>query len=801
MPSPDLALAPPPPAALPRPASARGERAPWSVAPWVAAGLTVAAACGTLLPPQLWPSSDLEGHVATVELYRTALSHGICWPYDHAAAFGTDAIPYYGWLWELLLGAVALVLGLLGVPAPAVVVTLGVTVLAVVALPLVAAWCTLQLVPPAWAVRRRTVLTHAGALAAWSFLATASGDGITGYGSGAVRMGLVEQLVGWNLVLLVLGCAARVVHRGEDRWAIDRPLAVAIALVVLVHSLSALAAALLLLALLPGAPRRLGCSGLVGLAGAGAGVAAVLACADRLTPDIPWMDTAGCDPLLALLSPLVFGSGLARWLPPAATVAGLLLVGLLLRRARRPGVLRQVAVGAGLLLAVGCLPLLHALLPGASQPYRLNALALLVALLGGGAAAPPAVAWLQRRVPRWLALLLLGSCWTGLAVPQVWTWGEDLPTVTPAAVLAELGTHLPRGSRVAWRDAVGWHRWAIDAWRLERGWESAGCIHTQILGPVVAGLAPACAILGVPACTTTPVVPLPPAEAARILQDAGITHCLRTRHLQPDPSSCLSASLTPPATWAHRRTPHLEWWTVPDPAPLLEAIRTPLVGLCVPVPHAVRGCLAEWWTRIRARHQLADRLVLLPAADPAVPLVLGPAALHPAVVVDALPALPHHTPQILRSATSGIPVSAALYAALAPVERWFAQRAAASAGPPVPPAAAAADRAAPPPALAWRSPNTCALTGLVPGQPYLLRVGWSPGMRLRGGGRCLEEANGFTVVVPTATHVDLEIRRIGPVVVGGLVVSAGALLLLGWPRRPRASGRAPPAGGDAATPP
>ncbi len=79
----------------------------WSVAPLVAGALTVAFSCNHLVDGSLWPSSDLEGHVAMIELYRSSLAHGIVWPYDHGAAFGTDGIPYYAWPFELLLGALA----------------------------------------------------------------------------------------------------------------------------------------------------------------------------------------------------------------------------------------------------------------------------------------------------------------------------------------------------------------------------------------------------------------------------------------------------------------------------------------------------------------------------------------------------------------------------------------------------------------------------------------------------------------------------------------------------------------------
>ncbi len=284
-------------------------RAP--ITPWVAAALSIALAAPAWWPPRAWPSSDLDGHIATIALYARALGDGQPWPYDHASGLGADAIPYYGWGLELALGACARSLmalgGLAALPAATIVAVLA-TVLGVAALSVSAAWCAQQLSAAAHGTRARAIAGCAGAGAAWVFLAAGAGDGYSGYGMEAVQIGLLPQTIGWSLLLVCAGAAA-----GERRGrGLDAALALALGGLALAHALSAAAGAVVAACAAARAPRRVAVSALAALAVGAAGMASVAAAHARLTPERPWCAIDGADPLLAVLAPLAMGDGAAR---------------------------------------------------------------------------------------------------------------------------------------------------------------------------------------------------------------------------------------------------------------------------------------------------------------------------------------------------------------------------------------------------------------------------------------------------------------------------------------------------------
>ncbi len=106
-------------------------------------------------------------------------------------------------------------------------------------------------------------------------------------------------------------------------------------------------------------------------------------------------------------------------------MAGVAFLVLACAAAGRPGAQRLLGGACLLLVAAACLPLGHALLPAASQPYRLNAPALLLALVLGATAAPAAVAAARARAARAALLVLLGVVWAGLGLAQASSWGAD----------------------------------------------------------------------------------------------------------------------------------------------------------------------------------------------------------------------------------------------------------------------------------------------------------------------------------------------------------------------------------------
>ncbi len=411
-------------------------------------------------------------------------------------------------------------------------------------------------------------------------------------------------------------------------------------------------------------------------------------------------------------------------------------------------------IAAAALVALSILPIARLLLPGACQPYRFAALALLLALVAGASRAGPCCAWLARRVRRPLGYAALGALWLGLGVRQAMAWPHDAEGLDPAAVIAAGGAAAPpAGARVLACDAIGWHRWWIDAWRDERGWEAAGSLHTPVLPPACAALADAADAIGCRQCAISmPMAPALDADAAAaVVRDAGITDCLRTRWLQHGPSGAL-----PPAGWSLLRGGWLERWRIGDPAPRVEAVER-LWAWTLPISAASRAELAAWWSAVRARDRLGERLVLARGGEPlAAGAIVEDQGGDPArqdgarrFSILAPPAAPRASALALRPGGGIAAAADAFSGALAGVEGWMRAQDRAHAG------AATAARAAP--RWRWSGDAALAIDGLAPGQPYLVRYAFSPRMRLDAG-RLLEEAAGMTVMVPARASVVLRIE-------------------------------------------
>ncbi len=502
-----------------------------ALAPLLAAGVLLAIGVDRLVRGGTWPSSDLDSHVATIDLYRRALLDGVVWPYDRSAAFGHDGTPYYGWWCELALGALAVLVGKLGAAAPAALVAMGAIVAALAALPLAAAWCARQVVPAATPAARRHVL-HAGALAAFAWLACPNTDLISGTGlDGAVRMGMLNQAIGWVLLLLLAGCCARAVAAPRAQ-RVHLPLVLCVAALLMSHAQTALAAALVLAVAAWRRPLVLLASGALGVLLAAGSLSALVVLADRLVPLYPWHHLSGYDPLLALLGPLLLGGDATAF--PAALLLPALLLGAAAHAWRRPGPLRTLVWSGLLVSACAWLPLLRALMPPGSQPYRFASLGLLLLLVAGGAQVAVRYDW-----------------WTdasaaGCAAPR-WAWrGRPWPSNSPArgrsmtprtawtrspvnSASARTAPLVPPGSRVLAGDTVGWHRWAVDALKGPAGWATLNAAHSGSAPPTLASGCGAAASLELAPMYPGWAAAMPSGCAVAVLGDLGVTHLLRFR--------------------------------------------------------------------------------------------------------------------------------------------------------------------------------------------------------------------------------------------------------------------------------
>ncbi len=119
-------------------------------------------------------------------------------------------------------------------------------------------------------------------------------------------------------------------------------------------------------------------------------------------------------------------------------------------------------------------------------------------------------------------------------------------------------------------------------------------------------MAPAARALGCGMVALSGAPDPPPAVAEAMLRDAGITCLVRTRGLQHQEAEAIEALPAPPATWPHQRTAHLDAWTLPDPAPRIEAVDG-LLAWPGPLAREDRCLLADWWSRERRLRRTSAR--------------------------------------------------------------------------------------------------------------------------------------------------------------------------------------------------
>jgi hypothetical protein len=727
--------------------------------------MSLAFASAALARGETWPSSDLDGHVAMVEFYRQALAQGVLWPYDRASGGGMDALPYYAWPWELLLALLAQGLQLLGVIHGALWVCLTGMLATLMALPVSAAWCCEQAVDDG--VRSRHA-GHAGALAAWVFLATRSTDGMSGYGGDFPSLGLFEQGVGWNLLLILAGSLARPC----DPARLDLRSGAMLSLVLLVHSMSALCAGILLLVCAWREPRRaLGALG-VGVCAGAINLAVVYQVHGEILTLPEWARLSGEDGVLALFDPLWLGQNPARALPGAACLAGsaLLLAGA--RGCRRPGSTRTWAAAALAITLLGCLPLSRVLLPAASQTYRVLPVALVLGLVAGASQAPAWCRVLSRRVRPGLALAGVAALWCGLGCQQLGSWPRDRDDAAPVQLETELRALMPAGSRVLVADQIGWHRWMVERWKQAAGWESLGCFHPVVAPALVLAAGPATQALGIAMGVVAPLPPPPPRQASLILRDLGVEQVARRRAVgwcrwEDDFGD----------GWLRQGGAHYQVWSARTPAPRLELLAAGVVGISADLG-AGGSLLPAYAAQLHARLPEAPRLVVLHGTRQSPPaaggLWRGLISDHDDATPTTLGIPPLGSLAFARSAPcrdeSAVPaVWEALDAALAGVPQFLRQLPAAATTPPPP----AWRRCS----CQWLDLQRCRLDGLVPGRPYLLRYGFSDGMACSRGS-VLREACGMTVVIPRSPQVVITISCITAVVVLGAGISLASWALI-----------------------
>lgn len=693
-----------------------------SLAPLIAATVVAAVASQSLAAPDCWPSSDLDGHIATIDLYRNALTHGVCWPFDRGAAFGHDAVPGYAWPFELLLGALAWLAARCGAADPARVVAVATIVATAAALPPICAWAAARLT-----TGDRRVASHAGALIGVAFLALPNADGATGHGMGAITaMGMINQGVGWCLLAALAGRTATVDGSDPARWRIDPALAALWAAVISVHTLSAIAGAVVLAVAALRHPRLVLPSLVAGAAAAAMAVSAIVATGARQLAG-PWfLHHTGTDAFLALAGPLLLDRDWRQGTAAAIQVGALAVVvaGFAVLRRSASAATAGLIVAAVALTVLAAMPIGRALLPAAAQVYRLHPPALLLLMLAGAACAPALGASLPMR--GWLRRTWVGAAWTGCFASVVMGWPQPCEP-TSAAVFAEVSPHIPPGSRVAFADDVGWHRYAVDRWRRVGDWRMANAFHLLFAPPTMAGLAPAAASVGIGMQYPTAAEALAEDDALQVLADYGVDRLLRTREL----TGPRRGSRRPPADLAIATTAHAEIWALPT-APEVEPIVGELFALDLGTGRDQRGILAEWWTRLRAERDLPHRLVFAPAGDPECAAGFTRADLD-------------QPPPTARLAASGAyftsgawmeRVGRAWATALLPIARRIVERTA-----PVTTAPA-------PATCTWSDDGGVAtIAGLTPGRPCLWRVAYSSGFT-GDGCRVLEEVGGLTVIIP-----------------------------------------------------
>lgn len=183
----------------------------------------------------VWPSGDFDGHLATIELYRSALAQGVWWPYDYHAGLGNDAVPFYGWYFELLIGFVALILSwILSPQVASTVAGVSMAVAALVVFPLIFAEA-LQLENSSWCL---PAILLAG------LFACLPSDTFTPNGASMVfDFGMLTGFVG--LILLVWLTVLLHRYETESFHEFKATIPLVIAMIIGTHPLSAFVAGIL----------------------------------------------------------------------------------------------------------------------------------------------------------------------------------------------------------------------------------------------------------------------------------------------------------------------------------------------------------------------------------------------------------------------------------------------------------------------------------------------------------------------------------------------------------------------------
>jgi hypothetical protein len=717
-------------------------------------------------------SCDIDFHSGNTELYRQGFSDGVWWPHDRASGAGMALVGLYNWPCELVLGAIAWMLGMLGVPQPAHLAATGAAVLACAVLPLAAGRLSHELVGSGDRETSRRAWM-AGAIAAACFLAM-NPDSVTGYGLiGALRAGIINQAFALPLLLWALAAAVRLVRAPNRIDAVRFVLLVGATFWCHTMTAAALVAFVAVLGFANGwsSTVRLGVLGVIGTAIGGIALVPQLAWGGEIIPVPYGLTEGGMDPLTGVMQ----GWNTSAVLTVDLVVAGagalflLMATGFLFRCGGDP-VHRHLGWGAVLLTAVVVLGGLRLLMPYSLHPYRFLSHAGLVLLVIGAARVashPLTIRWSAQVRPALGAIWLIVA-WTSL----LFAMGAKLPIPeTPADDILSQGRrlvpHVPSGSRIVVAQQLDGHAFGID--RLKRGahewgqeWqvETLNSGHSLFTGRVgstwVAGMNGA----GHRMIGYTLAGYASQEEAANVLEELGVERIVSFDHPAAVPGPL--AQVKPPIQRSPRFTPvlledDLQIWSLPG-RPRIEAVSAP-VELRHNLPRRALLMATDWAARMRARTAITGRAILSRDRQLAPDDVLidrEPVSLTEAV--DADRAFPAEIRSLDQSLAEQLKASYTAFARLGPMLQ--------ATSPP----------SVPSPGLRWEGGQVMRMEGLVPGSWYLVRYAWNPAWRVTGG-TLHEELSGFMLLQASATEATLTIRvdRLPSSVVGVLVTLIGLL--------------------------
>lgn len=715
----------------------------------------VAFSCGVGVD---YPSSDLDGHIATIDLFRNAFGEGVLWPFDRFTGFGDDAVPYYSWPLKYLLGIIAFFLGNCGLSDPSQIVMQSTIALACSILPLAMAWCAGQIMAD-FGSSASWYAKQGGAIGALAWLSLKTCDGFVGYGIATINIGLSYQVLGWVGFLLTIGATCRCFRMSQTKgmlhFGFDPIVCIFVAFLATCHTMSMLAATIIILPFISLRPFYIGTSCVIGGLFALPAIIPTIAAGDRLS-QISWMHAwkgvIGPDSIMA-----VFGYftqfPVFTWITTAIGASAFFGLFYFFYKWKFISSVQKLFIyGLGILQFSIIMPSILALLPGSSQPYRMHSMVLLCIFCIGVAC----TSWI---ISRWLIQIRKGLIFLWMSVvtiglfanfAAIWPQHSDPDPNTVGACLAKV---IPNGSRILVLDGgVGWNRQIQDRWARKYNWMSASGFYHQVTAPV--NIRANAVALGMGSETNN--IHLAPYLDKNVcigeLQDLGFTHViLKNKGFHEyNHIDFLGLPITTVAGFTVA--------TVPNPHPIIEQVNSPIIAIRTNDIKQWKMLAAWWWGIVshnESFHVIYSDDLKWPTVDQRfIPSPISDIHLRMSLNMASFWAMNGWNTMCVRFLDSMRSLSDS-----ARINRMSQYASTVH------------------PSISWKNEHTIHLSGLIPGTPYLMRIAHSNRFSTNDGA-IYGEFGGFTMVIPNSNSMVIQTNKYDFVIFLAILASSTIIAII-----------------------